>query len=271
MGFDQEINRFDADEMERQHKRTQDERYRRDQNQREKQLFRKDGLFSLLRLIAAGIALFTVILTVDGLRREGDDLRVTLSRIKGSVEVQPHNLDGAINAHEGQQLVGADKLETKSQGAAVLLFPEGSALRLDNNTRFEVRQLDFYRPNTRNRSFLLQNGGVLCRMSSRYGAAGQLIISTNNAVVAGRRGGFYVHGGGNEVQVDVVDGLVILKNSGGRLELRRGCAAWRAEATPRLSVPCPSTSNGNGQRTWPTCARSTIPPFWIPWSRWSVV
>lgn len=241
MGFEQEINRFDANEMERQHKRAMDEAYRRDQNQREKQAFRRDSLFAIIRLLTAGLVLFIIVLAADGLRREGDDLRVNLSRIKGGVDVQRRSMDGVINAHEGMKLVSEEKLETKARGAAALVFPEGSVLRLDNNTRFEVRQLDFYRPNTRNRSFRLSGGSVLCRMSPRYGKNGQLIISTNSAIIAARRGGFSVRSGSNSVQVDVVDGLVVLKNGNGRLELTAGMRGIATgDSDPTLSTLDPT-------------------------------
>ncbi|MBC8137245.1 MAG: FecR domain-containing protein [Fibrella sp.] len=181
-----------------------------------------DYLIDVIRLLLTLAAVALVVALIDGARREYGEFYANLVAFKPQVAVR-RNKD-KLPVAEKMQLQDKDAISTASNGNATLAFPDGSAIRVEPNTKFEVQLLDYNRGPKRDRSFLLRNGSVFTRISKLFGKRGQTLICTPNAVSAARGTGFSVRfdPSANSTFVEVIDGKVALRNAGGRIEIKKG-------------------------------------------------
>ncbi|MBC7805871.1 MAG: FecR domain-containing protein, partial [Akkermansiaceae bacterium] len=181
-----------------------------------------DYFVDVIRLVLTLAAVGFVVALLDGARREYGEFYATLHSFKPQVAVR--RLKDKLPVAEKMQLQDRDAVSTASGGTATVAFPDGSAIIVEPNTKFEVQLLDYNRGTKRDRSFLLRSGAVFARISKRFGKKGQTLICTPNAVAAARGTGFSVRfdASANSTFVEVIDGKVALRNAGGRIEIGRG-------------------------------------------------
>jgi len=167
----------------------------------------------ILALIVLGIAI------IDGARREYQEFFAMLSRFHTSADVRRGTENEKVPTALNMRLQSGDTLSTDTTGTATLVFPDGGAVEVDPSTTFAVQSLDFTRKPRRDRSFLLSGGSIFTRISKLFGANGQTIICSPNAVAAARGTGFSVAFApdAKTTIVSVVDGKVSLRNAGGRV------------------------------------------------------
>lgn len=177
-----------------------------------------DGIRLLLTLAAVAF----VIALLDGARREYDEFYANLSSFRPQVAVRRSK--NKLPVTEKMRLQNKDAVSTAANGTATVAFPDGSAILVEPNTKFEVQLLDYNRGPKRDRSFLLRSGSVFTRISRLFGKKGQTLICTPNAVAAARGTGFSVtfDPSANSTLVEVIDGVVALRNAGGRVEIKKG-------------------------------------------------
>jgi hypothetical protein len=177
-----------------------------------------DGIRLLLTLAAVAF----VIALLDGARREYGEFYANLSSFRPQVAVR--RAKNKLPVTEKMRLQNKDAVSTAASGTATVAFPDGSAILVEPNTKFEVQLLDYNRGSKRDRSFLLRSGSVFTRISKMFGKKGQTLICTPNAVAAARGTGFSVtfDPSANSTLVEVIDGVVALRNAGGRVEIKKG-------------------------------------------------
>lgn len=181
-----------------------------------------DYFFDVIRLVLILAAVAFVVALIDGARREHGEFYANLASFKPQVAVRRSKAKLPIT--EKMQLRNNDAVSTASSGTATVAFPDGSAILIEPDTKFEVRLLDYNRGPKRDRSFLLRSGSVFTRISKLFGKKGQTLICTPNAVSAARGTGFSVtyDPSANTTFVEVIDGIVALRNAGGRIEIKKG-------------------------------------------------
>jgi len=137
------------------------------------------------------VSLF-VILVGDGVRREGQELTARLVSVKGQVSLQKAGAGALATAAVNTTLGERDLLLTGRDGEATLAFPDGSAILVEPNSRFEVRLLGFSRGEVRDRSFIVHVGSAVAHFSKRFGKGSRGAVSSPTAVAAVRGTGFRV-------------------------------------------------------------------------------
>jgi hypothetical protein len=148
-------------------------------------------------------------LIADGVRRESKEFHATLIAFNGQVMVTPKG-GGNVSAQSNMKLSDKDVMTTGANGAATVVFPDGSAVQLEPNTQFEVRLLDFARGERRDRSFMVRFGSAVTHVSQFFGAKSEATVCTPTAVAAVRGTGFRVTYDPRSKQlfVQVVEGTV---------------------------------------------------------------
>ncbi len=181
-----------------------------------------DYVIDVIRLLLTLAAAAFVVALIDGARREYGEFYANLASFKPQVAVRRSK--DKLPVTEKMQLQNKDAVSTAAGGTATLSFPDGSAVLVEPNTKFEVQLLDYNRGPKRDRSFLLRTGSVFTRISKLFGKKGQTLICTPNAVSAARGTGFSVDydPSTNRTFVEVIDGKVSLRNAGGRIEIKKG-------------------------------------------------
>ena len=145
---------------------------------------------SLIYLAIAVVALIAL-MAVDGLRRESAELTTSLQSFQGEVNI----LKAAgytVSPVTGMQVRERDAIVTGVDGTAVLVFPDGSAVQVEPSTKFTVRRLDLARGGARERSFMVDFGSAVMRVSRFFGAKSEVTVCTPTAVAAARGTGFRV-------------------------------------------------------------------------------
>ncbi len=158
-----------------------------------------------------------VILIIDGVRRENKELSATLVSFTGQVTVFTPGQSTATAAQPNTVLRDKDVVTTSAGSSAMITFPDGSAIQLEPGTQFVVRLLDFARGQMRDRSFMLNYGGLAARVSSFFGGNpdSQATICTPTAVAA-------VRGTGFRVVYDRTSKQTVLQVTDGRVLFRTG-------------------------------------------------
>lgn len=126
-----------------------------------------------------------------------------------------------------------------------LVFVDGSAIELEPNTRFEVRQMDYRRGGVRSQSFLVRAGLAIARVGKYFGGGSAAQLTTPTAVAAGRGTGFGVfYDGATQASfVGVVDGVVQARTAGGAVNVTVGFGATAVgNAAPCLEPLRPASA-----------------------------
>ena len=108
-----------------------------------------------------------------------------------------------------------DVIYTGKSSTATIVFPDGSAIQLEPKTRFTVQLLEYVPGGPRRRSFALQYGAVVARISHFFGVGSKASISTPTAVAAARGTGF-------RLSYDPLTKLTILSVADGTVEFTCG-------------------------------------------------
>ena len=107
-----------------------------------------------------------------------------------------------------------DVVYTGKASSATIVFSDGSAIQLEPKTRFIVQLLE-YAGGQRRRSFSLNYGTVIARISRFFGAGSKASIATPTAVAAARGTGF-------RLTYDALTMLTILSVTDGTVEYTCG-------------------------------------------------
>jgi ferric-dicitrate binding protein FerR (iron transport regulator) len=158
-------------------------------------------------------------LVADGLRRERGEFNATLATVTGQVTVAKGGEGSGTPAQAAMALENKDVVRTGRDSGATLVFPDGSAIQLEESTEFEVRLLDYARGGQRDRSFMVRAGSAVANVSKFFGVGSQATVCTPTAVAAVRGTGFRVTYDPAKKQsyVQVVHGAVDVRTAAGRL------------------------------------------------------
>ncbi|MBI2300270.1 MAG: FecR domain-containing protein, partial [Armatimonadetes bacterium] len=172
-----------------------------------KDLFR--GWKSIVLWVLAVLAVFIV----DGVRREYKEFAARPSDISGTVQVLKHGETAPVTLTGEERLKDDDLVITGPKSMVTLLFPDGSAVQVEPETRFQVRLLDFERGGKRDRSFMVESGAIVTHVSQFFGAKSQATVCTPTAVAAVRGTSFRVSfdPATQSSSVHVVDGMVEMR------------------------------------------------------------
>lgn len=151
----------------------------------------------------------------------------TLETFAGEVKVLK---GGATSVTPTLRMVlrSKDVLYTGKDSSATIVFPDGSAIQLEPKTRFTVQLLE-YTHGQRRRSFSLQYGAVVARVSRFFGVGSKASISTPSAVAAARGTGF-------RLSYDPLIQLTILSVLDGTVEFTRGGVTTLCHAGETLTA-----------------------------------
>lgn len=133
-----------------------------------------------------------ILLVADGVRRENRELTAQLEAFTGDVQVFKGGESPPVVPDGKMTLRNKDVIATGDDGMATVVFPDGSAIQLSPKTRFTVVLLDFARSGRRNRSFMVDYGSVVARVSHFFGAESRATVYTPTAVAAARGTGFRI-------------------------------------------------------------------------------
>ncbi|UCD33214.1 MAG: FecR domain-containing protein, partial [Desulfobacterales bacterium] len=120
---------------------------------------------------------------------KGGKAKVTL--LEGSAFVVKKGMEEAQPLAQGDLLSGGDRITTGKKSRIELKMPDGSYLRFDENTTFELQAIAFEKKRKRRKitiSMIL--GKTWAKVSRLFGVKGRFEIATRTAV-AGVRGTVY--------------------------------------------------------------------------------
>jgi len=188
-----------------------------------------------------------VLLVGDGIRRENQELSARIASMRGQVMVTKSGESAAVSAAASTVLAEKDVVVTGPDGEVTVLFPDGSSILVEPNSRFEVRLLGFSRGEVRDRSFVVQVGSAIARFSTRFGKGSRGVVSTPTAVAAVRGTAFrVVYDPGTDRRVPpqsyvaVVEGTVEYRAASGTAQIQRGQVGstngGQLQATQALSI-----------------------------------
>jgi len=143
---------------------------------------------SIIVILVAAI----ILLVADGVRRENRELTALLDTFTGDVQVFKGGESPSVVPEGKMTLRNKDVITTGDDSSATVVFPDGSAIQLEPKTRFTVVLLDFARGGRRNRSFMVDYGSVVARVSHFFGAESRATIYTPTAVAAARGTGLRI-------------------------------------------------------------------------------
>lgn len=173
-----------------------DRRQKLRQQQRAKKL---DRWFGWARRLPGGIrfpllsvAGIFLLLVGDGWRRESRELSARVAETRGGVTIQRSGTATSTIAKKDAALAEKDVIVTGPDGETTLVFPDGSAILVEPNSRFEVRLLGFSRGDVRDRSFMVHFGAAVAHFGSRFGKGSRGAVASPTAVAAVRGTGFRV-------------------------------------------------------------------------------
>lgn len=169
-------------------------------------------------------AVLLLLLIADGIRRENKEFRATLLEFSGEVAVVKYPQQHPTPARRKMALRDKDVVTTLANSTATVVSPDGSSIKLDPNTKFEVRMLDFARGGRRERSFMVHLGAATMRLSKFFGDRSQATVCTPMAVAAVRGTAFYVtyDPGARQSYVQVAEGSVRLRTPAGEIRTQAG-------------------------------------------------
>ncbi len=120
---------------------------------------------------------------------EGGKAQVSL--LQGSASIVKKGMTKAQPLAQGDLLSGGDRVTTGKNTRIELKLPDGSYLRYDEQTTFELTSVDFdKKQNQRNISVRMILGKAWARVARLFGGRGPFELSTRTAV-AGVRGTVY--------------------------------------------------------------------------------
>ncbi len=120
---------------------------------------------------------------------EGGKAQVSL--LKGSASIVKKGMTKAQPLVQGDLLSGGDRITTGKNTRIELKLPDGSYLRYDEQTTFELTSADFdKKKNQRDISVRMILGKTWAKVARLFGGRGRFAISTRTAV-AGVRGTVY--------------------------------------------------------------------------------
>jgi hypothetical protein len=178
------------------------------------------------------VGLFIVLF--DGMRREGVERSGQVAFYEPNVDVTSKGINYTNKANVGYAFAHEDHVASDDKGSATIAFPEGSSLKILPKTSLTVRRLDYRRSGRRDRTFQLDSGTIVARVSQNLGSESQVGIIVGGGIVNARQGsGFRVVANGSSAFVDVAAGKVVLRTTGGRLEVGTGSRGiLNGNATP---------------------------------------
>lgn len=139
------------------------------------------------RRLLIGLAVIVVIIIADGVRRENQEFKATLTSFSGQVTVQPDERAAAAHATPNHVLEDRAIVSTGPASYAVIEFPDGSTMTLDQETQLVVRLMEYSRGGRwRSRSFYLAVGRMWARVGPNFGEKSEMKVYTPSAVAAVR-------------------------------------------------------------------------------------
>jgi hypothetical protein len=179
--------------------------------------------------IFAGVLIVLVVLIGDGIRRENQELSAQIASVRGRVMMMKGGVDPGVTVDTKTMLAEKDVIITGADGEGTIVFPDGSSILVEPNSRFEVRLLGFSRGEARDRSFVVQFGSAVARFGQRFGKSSRGTVSTPTAVAAVRGTAFrVVYDPGTQRRVPpqsfvaVVEGTVEFRGPTGTQQVIRG-------------------------------------------------
>ena len=149
-----------------------------------KSWFRRWGIYALL-----GVIILLATLISDGLRREKLEFTATVSLVNGNGEIV--SKDGKkTNLTVGAVLNVSDTVVTGPLSSAIITLHDGSAVRIDHDSSLQIRMLDYTRNGIRQHTYLVNEGGIISRVSQFFGVDSQQRTSSPTAVAAARGTGY---------------------------------------------------------------------------------
>jgi len=218
---------------------------------REQRRARKlDRWFGWMRRMPGGVrvALFSlagifVLLVADGVRREGQELTARVVDVKGQTMLQKSGAGPMTSVTLKTVLNEKDVVFTGPTGESTLAFPDGSAILIEPNSRFEVRLLGFSRGEVRDRSFIVHFGSAVAHFSKQFGKGSRGALSSPTAVAAVRGTGFRVFydpdPSRKQTYLAVVEGTVQFRTGAGSDQViaNQLCVATGPQLQPTQVLP----------------------------------
>ena len=146
----------------------------------------------LLKGTVCAITAVTVVLLGHGAWSETGEFHARLVAVKGEVTILNQRSKSVEAAREDVQVGSNDVILTGPGGGVDLVFADGTAIMVEPNTRLEVRHFDYARGARRDRSLLIWQGGVVCRLSRWIGHESKVSVCTPMAVASARGTAFRV-------------------------------------------------------------------------------
>jgi len=208
-----------------------------DREETDRRLAWRDFMQGWVRNLGALFLLILAGLLVDGIFRATREVHPNIAAMQGGVSVVPAGETQATTASVNMGLGMSDILTTDAKGRAVVLFPDGSSIAVQPNSRFLIRLLDSTWGGKRDRTFHLLSGSAFARVGPYFGPRSHTLICTPNGIAASRGAGFMISYDptANQTLVDVIQGTVAFRTSGGRVALsgtNRGTAAGNGTPIP---------------------------------------
>ncbi len=167
-----------------------------------------------LMLVIKIVLVVLVVLIADGIRRESKEFSATIVSYTGICMIAKSDTKPPVPPAPNMPLVDKNVVMTGPNSTATIVFSDGSAVMLEPNTQFRVRLMDYARGGKRDRSFMVESGSIVARVSKFFGVDSRATVCTPNAVAAARGTGFRVTFDPQSMTTDlqVVDGTVAFKS-----------------------------------------------------------
>ncbi len=167
-----------------------------------------------LLLIIKILLVVIVVLIADGIRRESKEFSATIVSYTGICMIAKDDNASPAPPVPNMRLVDKNLVITGPSSTATIVFSDGSAVMLEPNTQFRVRLMDYARGGKRDRSFMVESGSIVARVSKFFGVDSRATVCTPNAVAAARGTGFRVAYYPQSMTTDlqVVDGTVAFQS-----------------------------------------------------------
>ena len=139
------------------------------------------------RRLLIGLVVIVIIIIAEGVRRENQEFKATLTSFSGQVTVQPGERAPARYPEPNHVLEDGAIVSTGTASYAVIEFPDGSVMTLDQDTQLAVRLMEYSRGGRwRSRSFYLAVGRMWARVGPNFGEESEMKVYTPSAVAAVR-------------------------------------------------------------------------------------
>ena len=177
------------------------------------------------RRVAIGLAVVLIVIIADAVRRENEEFYAVVTQAVGTVTVTTRDLPQARAPQLNEKLPDYSTIKTGPASWAELSFPDGSKVVLDAQADLRIKLLEYHRGGKwRSRSFLLNSGRLIARITGNFGKESEMRVYTPACVAAARGTRFSVSAdaAGAAARTVVGDGVVEVQGFTGKRMFVRG-------------------------------------------------